>query len=465
MKSVILKFICIELLLFSNFASSANSAEWTIMVFMNGHNTLDYAIGTNFKQMASVGSTDKVNIVTQVAKLGDNPAETAWHDKAFRFRVEKNMKMDVSNAVDVLGKTDMGNPDVLQKFMAWSAKNYPAKNYMLVIWGHGQGYRVMDLALTGMRTDLTNINFNEFQKSSSIYKALPQVNTDSFQVLGDIPKMSAFRSVSSDDVFKTKLYMNDVQNVVENLVSKDANFNGDKLSIIGFDACLMAMVENAFAFRKSAQYMIASQELEPGNGWDYKSWLAQLVLKPEMSPSYLGTAIIDSYENSYGQNSATTLSETDLSQATELADSVSKLATTLMNTINKSFSEIRTSRSACPEYAPDPYGDGKNYFYHIDLGCFVDGLIKSSNTEISAKALEVRKILDKSIVHNYAGNERKSFGSNGLCIYFPKNKDDFDNDYFAEHGYEKTNKSHPVEFVKTLKWSDFLQAFYKNDMP
>lgn len=44
----------------------------------------------------------------------------------------------------------------------------------------------------------------------------------------------------------------------------------DKLDLLGFDACLMATYETASAMAPLADRMLASQELEPGHGWDYR---------------------------------------------------------------------------------------------------------------------------------------------------------------------------------------------------
>lgn len=46
------------------------------------------------------------------------------------------------------------------------------------------------------------------------------------------------------------------------------------LDIIGFDACLMAMYEVGSALAPYTKYLVASELLEPGHGWDYAAPLA-----------------------------------------------------------------------------------------------------------------------------------------------------------------------------------------------
>ena len=48
-----------------------------------------------------------------------------------------------------------------------------------------------------------------------------------------------------------------------------ASFDGQPFELIGFDACLMASVEMASVASPYAKYMVASEEVEPGSGWDY----------------------------------------------------------------------------------------------------------------------------------------------------------------------------------------------------
>jgi hypothetical protein len=43
----------------------------------------------------------------------------------------------------------------------------------------------------------------------------------------------------------------------------------------------------AFAFRNLAQIMVASEESEPGDGWQYDDWLKTLLDNPSMQPEEL----------------------------------------------------------------------------------------------------------------------------------------------------------------------------------
>src|SRR5262249_17822528 len=65
---------------------------------------------------------------------------------ALRGLIQKNPNWDryntqmVSRLTDI-GETNTGDPAVLRDFIVWSARNYPAEAYALVIWNHGSGWK------------------------------------------------------------------------------------------------------------------------------------------------------------------------------------------------------------------------------------------------------------------------------------------------------------------------------------
>ena len=74
------------------------------------------------------------------------------------------------------------------------------------------------------------------------------------------------------------------------------NLENKKLEMIGFDACLMSSVEVASLLSNYAKYMVASQEVEPGYGWDYR-FLGDL--KSNTSTVDFGMLVVDYYEKYY----------------------------------------------------------------------------------------------------------------------------------------------------------------------
>lgn len=62
-----------------------------------------------------------------------------------------------------------------------------------------------------------------------------------------------------------------------------------KIDVLGFDACLMSMYEIGSVLAPYANYLLASELLEPGTGWDYSS-LGYLVTGQLWSGEYVDPA-------------------------------------------------------------------------------------------------------------------------------------------------------------------------------
>jgi hypothetical protein len=129
----------------------------------------------------------------------------------------------------------------------------------------------------------------------------------------------------------------------------------------------MAMIETAYSVRDYARVMVGSEELEPGPGWNYESWLKPLVDHPAMTGSDLAKVIVKSYETNYApgtelEDRETTLSAVDLSKFSSLAEAVSQLSSTLIQHLSAEKGHVNDARDRCQEYAPGLK------LYHVDLG-------------------------------------------------------------------------------------------------
>ena len=86
-----------------------------------------------------------------------------------------------------------------------------------------------------------------------------------------------------------------------------------KIDVLGFDACLMSMVEVAYQLRDSVGLICGSEEEEPNEGWPYDTILAALAAKPAMAPPDLAKLIVKRYMASYRPSDSVTLAATTLS--------------------------------------------------------------------------------------------------------------------------------------------------------
>lgn len=426
---------------------SAPTAEWSIMVFLNAKNDLEPFSFPNFEQMASVGSTDKVNILVEYGRPRHNYADDfgAW-SKTLRYRVTRGMTPTEANATEDLEQVNMGEGKALVEFVTWSREKYPAKREMLVIWDHGQGWRVRTAtSVRGPERDRYVALRRELRA-----RAMPGRN-DGAPVRDTARINGGFRYVSHDEDTGDKLYNREIQDALAGITRRR------KLDVISFDACLMAMLETGYALRGAGKVMVASEELEPGAGWNYARWLTPLVADPAgHDAEKLGQLMVSAYRDEYGNNDDTTLSAVRLSKMAGLAKAVSGFAERARARLTGQLGVLKKGRQACMNYAPS-YG-----LHSIDLARFL-GQVRddpAADGGLRTKAKAALKALDASVVSNYASTRRQgAFGSNGVAIYFPASKFAFNSDPDRQ-GYMPNNTLYPVEFVHKEKWARFLHSYF-----
>ncbi len=227
--------------------------QWTFMVYMDGDNDLESAAIDDFLEMSSVGSTADVAIIVLFDRwngAGDPYDDTSYGDwtDANIFYITAGMEPYSTNAEQNWGEVNMGDPQTIVDFVTWCVNNYPADKYALILWDHGGG-------LSGVCWDYDN---------------------------------------GSDNI---NLY--ELRNALETIY----NNLGIKIDILGFDACLMGMIEVAYQCRDFVDYVVFSQEYEPGDGWPYDDILSYLVSNPTTSPANLAATIAQKYVQSYNWGS------------------------------------------------------------------------------------------------------------------------------------------------------------------
>jgi hypothetical protein len=432
----------------------AARASWTVLVFMNADNNLEEFGLKDFAEMAQVGSTPDVNIVVQIDRAAGYYTTSPDWTGALRFRVERDMKPSPDRALEDLGEVNMGDGGVLADFVSWGMRAFPADRFLLDIWDHGQGWRVFqtealsskDLAIehrTFRRRNITRLSAMRAKADSQVDRAVPAIPLQRV-VNGPV------RYISHDESSNDFLFNREVQDALERVLE------GRSLDVIGFDACLMATVETAYAMRNVGRFMVGSEELEPGDGWNYADWLRTLTSRPQMDGAELSRVMVDSYAATYASHSPdTTLSAVNLGAASTLAERISTLSRKLIDSLPEESAAIALARKRCDEYAPG-YG-----LHGIDLARFCTELAAAtSDPQVRTLTTAVQAEVTTMVVRNYAGAARRdTFGSHGLTIYFPETIKLFQVDPDHE-GYVKANKHFPVQFVQDHLWADFLQAYY-----
>lgn len=415
-----------------NFIFEPTPHKWTFLVYLDGDNNLESAAVGDFLEMAEVGSSDQVNIVVQMDRhpRSDMPFYTDAYGNwagTRRFLIKKNDTPAVPPVQD-LGEKNMGDPNVLRNFVEWGVNTYPAEHYILVIWNHGDGWRL--------------------QKQ----KLMKRVRTARSRSEID---WGVTRIVASDDTDGDELYMKEVQQALEgakkNLNKRSTTFV--KLDIVGFDACLMGMVEVAYALRDSANYVIGSEDEEPLQGWPYDRILRMLTATPIFSPKDLCGIIVNMYLMSYPNGNEITQSAVDISRLSKLVEAINKFH----DTANSEWDKLKDARKRTIEFrcrcCP-------TICWGVDLWDFADNVFnKVTSADIKEAASDLKNAINDFVIME--AHSPDMVGAHGIAIYFPPNRTTFNED--PEHaGYEEDNQYMQVDFVINALWDNWLRKFYAN---
>jgi len=372
------------------------TAEWTVMVYLDADNNLESAGIDDINEMEMVGSTSEVNIVVQVDRIpysvlassnqgyADDTSNGNWTTTR-RYYITQDFDPILINSplkIDLV-ELNMGDPQTLVDFASWAAINYPAKKYLLVIWNHGGGFRSLNLA-----------------------------------------KDIAWDDTNGGD----KITMSELEDALS-MISAQI---GKNIDLVGMDACLMAMTEVAYQIKDYADILVTSEESEPEGGWHYDTILSQLTSNPSLTPTQLATNIVDDYIFTY-PTTYVTQSAIDLSYMDTLTGQLSNLAFEIMSDFSTPKYQYILAAASSQHYSDYDF---------IDLYDLCNNIFDHSNSlEIKNMAIIIQQTLNSAVIKSgYSGVGVSR--SRGLSIYFPY--------YYYDSYYNNTN------FAQDTKWDEML---------
>lgn len=428
--------IALIIMLFFTAASPLRAAdpvekEWTFMIFMAADNNLEAATSVDINEIEQYGSTDKVNFVAQIDRNGgfSNNSELKWSGaKRFYIVKDKTPEKMSSPALEDLGDVDMADPSALTDFVSWAKENYPAKKYALILWNHGTGWKEIQPSM--MEADSGEIGI-----SAGMAAAIENISYN----------------ISYDDTSKTSMSIP----ILGETLARIKGILGRPLDLLGFDACLMQMVEVSWTAAPFALCQIGSPDQEPERGWPYDVIAAELTKKPEMNHLGLGKFIATAYNKSYMSgtqgNTAVVLSVFDLTKSEDFRDDLNHFCNVARQNI-ADIDKYEAARDAALKYS---YGD------YIDLGHFLDLLSKSSiKAETRSAASQLLKTImgekkSGGYVAKIASNGDKFKDTRGLSIFFPTRQ--------GFKTYKARYKEHAIAI--DTEWFNFLSEVANPNIP
>lgn len=393
-------------------SKAAPEAEWSVLTYIQADNDLASFADYNINDMQKVGSTDKVNILVQ----WDQPN----NQKTWRYKILKNSKIEDGSLNQEMGINPAAE---IVNAMQWVKTNYPAKRYMLVLWNHGNG--VLD-------------RVSQQNNAKLPWLAIPGM---------DRKKASDDRGILYDYTDNSYLGTQDLATVF----SQVKTLLGQNIDIVGMDACMMAMLEVAYQFKDYADYLVGSEETEPGTGWPYSPFLAALVKNPTMTAEKLTQQIVNAYQKFYIRDRDYTQSSIRLNQIDNVTTGLNNVLAALQecNTVDpvNTTKMLNRARTYVISFYLPEYRD--LYSWYTQLTSAAKTFLKTKNrqaknakTTLLTALINASNGLKSAIAANVVGTKFK--GAQGLSIYCPVSGP-VDSDYLQ------------LAFVNNSPWASLIQ--------
>ncbi len=220
--------------------------QWTIMIYMAADNSLETEAIRVINELESFNFKDKnVTILGLLDRSeGHDGTNGNWSDTRL-FEIVKDeggengvivskelSSNELALSEDSETELDMANANTLKNFLKFSYANYQAKNYALIIWGHGGGWR----------------------------------------------------SIISDNFTGTTMSLNSLQKAIIDGKSEHT------LDILAFDTAFSATIEMLWEMKDTSAWFIGTPGVSSTKGWDYKMLFTHFVDSPVGVDDFIGAA-------------------------------------------------------------------------------------------------------------------------------------------------------------------------------
>lgn len=341
---------------------------WALIAYIAGDNNLSDDGIEDVEEMSREGTDRTAYAGVELDTIGE-------HDGSIRYEICEPDPTGVPHrmVIERLSERNTGDPRTLIAFLEWGLRRFSARNRIVVVWGHGTGFR------TPRRRDIAGDDSSGSLAQSSL--SIP-----------DLERAFYRAGIGSRRSF-------------------------GKLRILGFDACLMAMLEIAHHLRDQTEYIVGSQELEPGFGWPYDRVLAQLKGRP--TARKLAQAIVDEYVKSYRRSGETGITQSviETAKTPPIVRALHDLGVALTKSIAERPHPIIHARVKMQSFAHGNY---------VDIIDMADKLLKfvKDDPNVSKCANKLKTAANAAIVVSGTGGKDMA-RAHGMTVWYPSAEIDF----------------------------------------
>ena len=349
-------------------------SKWTIILYFACDNDLSTAGYKEILKLTGLGYNEKVKTIILIdnAFYDTSPFPKIYQLLNGEIILKKRLKEE--NIADI---------NFFSDFLRFIKENYESENYFLIFYSHGNGW---------------------YQSLNRAF-LYDETNQSSLSVAGG---------------------------GLKEFLKKAKEILGKKIKILGFDVCLMGMVEIAFEVFDYCDYLFASPSILPITAWDYKN----LIKKIEENPDNKINEVASFWaENNF--NNIRTKNEEGVFVAIDLEKFRKECKRTFSLFKNTDKNLVLEKRKNIQTY---PFFETIDSFAsHIDFFQLLKELKIKSEIFSSVIALKKTEFYKNSC---------------GLAIFFPDN-------YLTFKKYLKEYLL--LSFQKEIKWLEFLNDYYSAD--
>jgi hypothetical protein len=438
-----------------------NQKEWTIMIYMAGDNNLAVDMAYAMEQIKGVAAVGAESPNLFVYYDGNSPAiPTLYCDFSEPGKPRYVRSYKVPNKLYAVPKKENENAAdrrSILNFVDWCVNTVEvesdgeisygrrAEKYALIFSGHSLGFQ--DIGLFKDETSGKSMKMKDFyemlREVVATKKELEEM-ADSYQLEGEVREI------------ETKVLL------------------GKKLDVLGFDSCVMGMLEVGYQFNTVAKTLIASEGSVPSAGWTYAKILGCLTREQNRNLETRKVAGLFVEEFIHSQDSYTVggvsvdMAAWDLGRFSHLADAFDGLAETLIACFEDEESRIYRQMERvilqvhwkCQSYMYDQNVDLGDFCELLEQECGLvaeeigggDGVALLEDVQKACR--KILKELNKAVIlSGFSGGGYQY--SNGVAVFFP----------WSREAYEVSKKNYEslwfVQDVKRqrLSWRDFLKKY------
>lgn len=440
--------------------------EWTIMIYMAGDNNLSVDMAYAMEQIKGIAGDGESAPNLFVYYDGNSPAIPTLYCDFSRSKDPKYVRSYTvpDKLISVPPKINENAADSRSviNFVDWCLNKVEvedengevlygrrARRYAMIFSGHSLGFA--DIGLF---------------RDESAGKSMKM--RDLFFML---QRLTSTESELAADAKKSKLRGDELARETTLLV-------GQKLDILGFDSCVMGMLEVGYQFSQVAKTMIASEGSVPNAGWTYAQILACLA---QGDSAHCGSEAVAGHfvkqfiktQDAYTVGGLSVdMAAWDLSKIEPLAVAFDGLSADLLACFDQPDSRIYRHMQrallhvhwSCQSYMYDQNVDLGDFCELLDRECaaLLDELGSDGTESIAYVRESCRKVLDALreavILCGFSGGGYQY--SNGVSIFFPWSREGY---AVSQQNYEDLFFIQDVGRDRKISWAGFLKK-YLNDV-